>query len=61
MYRSQPPAAGADDDALRARPVDDGAGRGVAVDSSCTLAERALGTTMRPTTPAGAITAMSGL
>ena len=53
--------ADADDDALRARPLDERAGRGVAIDRAAAPSPRAaLGTTTRPTTPAGAMTAMSG-
>ena len=58
----QPIVAAADDHALRARPLDQRAGRGVAVDRAAAPSPRAaLGTTTRPTTPAGAMTAMSAL
>ena len=62
IFQPQPVVAAADDDALRARALDQRAGRGVAIDQQLHFG-RSHGSARRarPTTPAGAITAMSAL
>ena len=62
VLHPEPLVAGADHDALRPRPLDQRAGRRVPIDQQLHLRRRG-GSARRsgPTTPAGAITAMSAL